>query len=300
MRIKLFHLASQLPVVLLVSVSMMFGFGAACSSEETPTLFIAGIPDQDQQLLQARFEGLANYLRTKTLLDVQYVPTTSYAAVVTAFRHGDIHLVWYGGLTGVQARLAVPSAQAVAQRPMDEQFQTVFVSAPDSGITSLQDLEGKTFTFGSANSTSGRLMPLHFMSEAGLQMPNDIKQVNFSGSHDRTWKLVEAGAFDAGALNANVWKARVKSGAVNPLKVAVFWTTPTYHDYHWVIQGDLDTEFGDGVTDRLREALMTIDQANGGHEKMIMDAFHAPHFIATKNSNYYAIEKIGRDLGLIR
>ncbi len=35
---------------------------------------------------------------------------------VTAFQQGDIGLAFFGGLTGVQARLQDPGAQAVAQR----------------------------------------------------------------------------------------------------------------------------------------------------------------------------------------
>jgi len=282
------------PLVLLLSVA------AACSSDGEPKLFIGGIPDQDEQVLQERFEGLAEYLSKETGLDVRYVPTTSYAAVVTGFRQGDVHMAWYGGLTGVQARLAVPGAEALAQRSIDQRFETVFLAAPDSEITTLADLKGKTFTFGSESSTSGRLMPAFFMTEAGLRLPDDLRQVNFSGAHDRTWKLVEAGAFDAGALNANVWRARVEAGEVDLSKADAFWTTPSYYNYHWVARGDLDEEFGGGTTDRLRRALLAIDEANGGKQKAIMDAFQAPRFIETNNGNYTTIEQVARGLGLIR
>jgi phosphonate transport system substrate-binding protein len=263
------------------------------------TLYIGGIPDQDVSVLEERFNKLASYLTEKTGIKVEYLPSVDYAAVVTGFRNGDIQLAWFGGLTGVQARLAVPDAVAVVQRESDEAFHSVFVAAPDSGITSLADLKGKIFSFGSESSTSGNLMPRYYLSEEGITPEDDFASVTYSGSHDATWKLVEAGTVDAGALNASVWNQRLKDGEIDTTKVDVFFTTPSYYDYHWVARPDLDDAFGDGATQKIVDAMLAIDPANGGIEADIYKAFEESKFIATQNSNYDAIEAIGRQLGLI-
>ena len=115
-------------------------FATACSSgSDSKTLYIAGIPDQDISVLEARFDKLADYLGDKSGLDVQYLPSVDYAAVVVGFRQGDVQLAWYGGLTGVQARLVAPGAQALAQREEDAAFHSVFVAQKDLGINSLKD-----------------------------------------------------------------------------------------------------------------------------------------------------------------
>ncbi len=273
---------------------------AACSNEEGPEpLLIAGIPDQDVSLLEARFNNLAEYLSEETGLDVRYVPQVDYAAVVTAFKQGDIHMAWYGGLTGVQARLAVPEAEAIAQRPRDAAFHSVFVAAPDSGIKGLADLQGKTVTFGSESSTSGHLMPRSFLKKAGIDVEENLDSISFSGSHDRTWKLVEAGSFDAGALNEAVWESRVAKGDVDLTRVDVFFRTPAYVDYHWVVNRSIDDTHGEGAVGKLREALLAIDVSKGGTAKEIAEAFQTDRFIATENSNYQAIEDVARSLGII-
>ena len=46
-------------------------------------------------------------------------------------------LAWFGGLTGVQARNVVPEAEAIAQRPMDKEFHSVFIAGADTGIKSV-------------------------------------------------------------------------------------------------------------------------------------------------------------------
>ena len=285
-------------VIVLVAV-VLAGLAACSSEEEQEPLLIAGIPDQDVSLLEARFNNLAEYLSEETGLDVRYVPQVAYAAVVTAFKQGDIHMAWYGGLTGVQARLAVPDAEAIAQRPRDAEFHSVFVAAPDSGITGLADLRGKTLVFGSESSTSGHLMPRAFLVEAGIDVEKDLSAISFSGSHDRTWKLVEAGSFDAGALNEAVWESRVEKGEVDLTKVDVFFRTPSYVDYHWVVNRSVDATHGEGSVDKLTDALLSIDASKGGKAQEIAEAFQTDRFIATNNENYQAIEEVARALGII-
>lgn len=175
---------------------------------------------------------------------------TDYAAVVNAFRTGDVDMAWFGGLTGVQARLQVDGAQAILQRDIDEKFRSVFIANVSTGIqpfediSGLQALKGRTFTFGSESSTSGRLMPQFFMRQAGLSLSDLRGEPGFSGSHDKTIKLVEAGSYEVGALNEQVWEARVKGGEVDTSKVIVIWRTPPYYDYHWVVRPDVEQKFG--------------------------------------------------------
>ena len=273
--------------------------GDSSSGGSGRTLYIGGIPDQDVAILEDRFNTIADYLTEQTGINVEYLPSADYAAVVTGFRNGDIDLAWYGGLTGVQARLAVDGAVALVQRESDAAFHSVFVAAPDSGITSLEDLSGKSFAFGSESSTSGNLMPRFYLSEAGIDPEDDFSSVIYSGSHDATWKLVEAGTVDAGALNASVWNQRVQAGEADESKVAVFYTTPAYYDYHWVAQPDLDEEFGAGTTQKIIDAMLAIDPAKGGAEQEIYELFEESKFIATENSNYDGIEDVARGLGLI-
>ena len=287
------------------SLTLAFGLlfaalAAACSSGEENPFYIAGIPDQDVSLLEARFEGLAEYLSDETGLDVQYIPSVAYAAVVTAFKQGDVQMAWYGGLTGVQARIAVPDAQAVAQRPGDAEFRSVFVAAPGSGLSSLEEVKGHSLTFGSESSTSGHLMPRYFLAEAGIDADEDLEgPPNFSGSHDATWKLVEAGAFEVGALNEVVWEARVAAGDVDLNEVDVLFRTPAYFDYHWVLRGDVDDTYGSGTTAKITEALLRLSVDAGDRERAIVEAFRTDRFVGTTNDNYDAIESIARELEII-
>jgi phosphonate transport system substrate-binding protein len=54
----------------------------------------------------------------------------------------------------------------VVQRPRDAEFHSSFIVRADLDVDSLEDLRGKTFTFGSESSTSGHLMPRYFLVQA--------------------------------------------------------------------------------------------------------------------------------------
>lgn len=276
------------------------------SSESDAVLHIGAIPDQEPERLQRTYGLLSDYLADELGVTVEYVPVTDYQGAVSAFRVGDLDTVWFGGLTGVQARLEVDGAEAIAQRDIDEQFTSVFIATASAGIepfgevAGLAAFGGHSFTFGSESSTSGRLMPQSFLGEAGLDPDTDFDgQPGFSGSHDATIELVTAGTYETGALNSQVWDDRVAEGAVDAGEVVEVFRTPPYYDYHWVARPDLDQRFGDGFTDRLAEAFTSLD-ADVPAEAEILDLFGAGSFIATENANYETIEEVGRAAGLIR
>ncbi|MBB6216300.1 phosphonate transport system substrate-binding protein [Anaerosolibacter carboniphilus] len=266
------------------------------TQDEKPVFKIGAIPDQDASELQKNMEGVAKYLSEKTGLQVEFVPSVDYAALVTAFEREEMQLVWFGGLTGVQARNVVPGAEAIAQRPRDAEFQSVFITQKDLDVTKLEDLKGKTFTFGSESSTSGHLMPRYFLMETGIDPVKDFNgQPNFSGSHDKTIKLVESGAFETGALNISVWEKSVNEGKVDLNKVKVFYTTPAYYDYNWTIN-NVDETFGEGTKAKIKEALLSM----GSGQEEVLTFFQTDKFIETKNENYGAIETVAKQLGIIK
>jgi phosphonate transport system substrate-binding protein len=272
------------------------------STAAKPVLKIGGIPDQNAATLARRYDSFAAYMTKELGVTVQYVPSVDYAAVVTAFTQGELQLAFFGGLTGVQARLQNPGAQAIAQRENDAKFHSRFIVRTDLPVKSLDDLKaqakGLTITFGSESSTSGHLMPRHFLVQAGIDPNTAFKSLpNFSGSHDLTWQLVQSGSFDVGALNEDVWMAAVKAGKIDAAKVREFCTTPDYVDYHWTARADLDQTYGAGFTNKAQQALLKL---NMQEHKEILDLFSTQRFIETTNANYQPIEQVARNLGIIK
>ena len=182
-------------------------------------------------------------------------------------------------------------------RPVDEQFHSVFIVQANLAAENLTDLKGLTFTFGSESSTSGHLMPRYYLMQAGINPDKDFNGLpGYSGSHDKTWQLVQSGAYQAGVLSQTVWERAVADKQVDPTKVRAIYTTPAYFDYNWMIRGDVDQTFGAGFTDKVKAALLAIGPAN----QDILDLFQTDKFIPTTNSNYDAIESVAKQIGIIQ
>ena len=285
-----------LPILLIIISSI------SCVGETKPVLKIGGIPDQDASRIARRYSEFSKYLSDQLNVEVEYVPSVSYAAVVTAFTQDELQIAFLGGLTGVQARLQTPGSSAIAQREHDAAFHSKFIANPTLGLTSLEDVAKRskdlTMTFGSESSTSGHLMPRQFLGEAGIHSDSDFKsKPNFSGSHDLTWKLVEGGAFDIGALNEDVWNRAKDSGKADLSKVKAFYTTPAYHDYNWTVRPGLDSVYGQGFTNKLKNALLDL---NMDEHSDILDLFSTEKFVTSDNENYQDIEDVARKLGIVK
>ena len=280
--------------------------GNQSKGQKNNNLNIGAIPDQNPQSLNRLYKLLANELSKQLNVPVNYIPVTNYPAAVSAFRTGSLDFVWFGGLTGVQARLMRPGSKVVAQRDIDKNFQSVFIANTESKIPKIKStsdlklLKGKRFTFGSESSTSGRLMPEFFLLKAGVKT-KDFKGgfAGFSGSHDATIALVQSGSYQAGALNKQVWDSNLNSKRINSSRVKVIWVTPKYQDYHWLAQGDLDERFGKGFTNKLKNAVIGFRKTSKSQAK-ILNLFGANRFIPAYNDSYQQIEAIGRKLGKIK
>ncbi len=276
------------------------------SSFAQEKLRISAIPDQFPEKLNRLYIKLADELSNRLEIDVVYKPVINYQASVSAFRTGDLDMVWFGGLTGVQARLQRPGSIVIAQRDIDAEFHSVFIAnksseiEPIDNINELNRLKGKRFTFGSESSTSGRLMPQYFLEQANVLI-SDFKgaRAGFSGSHDTTIALVASGSYEAGVLNEEVWKDNLKSGNIDTSNVYVIWRTPAYANYHWLAQPNLDERFGKNFTSKLQKTILSLNK-NKPKQKEILELFGADKFVKAYDYQYKDIETIGRKLGKIR
>ncbi len=275
---------------------------AAVSSTLSPlafaqsrTLRVTAIPDESPTELARKAAPLVKYLEQKMGMKVEYVPVTDYAAAVEALANQQVDLVWFGGFTFVQALVrSGGKAIPLVQREEDAKFRSVFITTDDR-IKTLADLKGKTLSFGSTSSTSGHLMPRSFLLAANVDPDKDLRRVAYSGAHDATVAAVASGKVDAGALNVSVWEKLVEDKKVDPAKVRVFFTTPTYFDYNWTVHADMPA----AQRERLARAFLDLSPAMP-KGRDILALQRATRFIPTQAANYKGIETAARSAGLLK
>lgn len=147
-----------------------------------------------------------------------------YNGVIQGLLGGTIDMAWLGASAYAATYLQDPEAvePVLVKTNLDGSFSyhSIGFARKDSGITSLDDAEGKVFGFGDPNSTSGYLIPSVEIPQAtGKSMePGDFfGDVLFTGGHEQTIVAVFNGDIDAGVTWADglgAWEDGYNSGAL--------------------------------------------------------------------------------------
>ena len=281
------------------ALALLSACGGDTSAADAPLRFTA-IPGENTTELAAKFGPVAEYLSEALGVDVEYVPSSSYPASVEMFKNGDVQLAWFGGLSGVRARRAVPGAEALAQGAEDPQYKSYFIAHRDTGLEPSESfpagLADLSFTFGSESSTSGRMMPEHFIREATGSDPVAFfgGPMRFSGSHDLTLEDVGNRTVDAGVLSYKTYELRVEEGRVDPEVVRVIWQTPSYADYNWTASPRAEEWLGANAFEQLAAALFAMD------EPALLSAVNRSALIPASNADFAELEALALELELVR
>lgn len=260
-----------------------------------------GIPDSKTSELTKEYVLIKDYLATTLGADVSFEIVKDYDAAVTALVSGKADLAWLGGHTTVIAEES-GKVELVACRDLDLKFKTYFIAHKDAfarlggkPLESLGELKGKTdglkFTFGSQGSTSGHLMPRHFMNVQGVPPEATFGRDNvaYSGNHSNTLKQVADGTVHLGALNYTDWdKASDEVKAAAPR----LYVTPDYVDYCWVANRALGAERIGKIRDALTR--LTRDDPEGAK---LLDAWgKAGRFLAADPKAWQGIRDVRAEL----
>jgi len=275
-------------VLLLVTAGCTSGGGG----NEHP-LRIAMIPTTDPGKIVRESQPLVKYLEKETSSPIELVVPTNYAAVVEAVANDQVDIAYLGGFTFVQASRRA-GVLPLVQRERDQNFHSVFITQPKSGINSLADLKGHSFAFGDVNSTSGHLMPAYYMRAANVD-PGVIAKAFYSGGHDATALAVANGKVDAGAMDELVFGAMMKSGKITPEQVRLFYTTPAFFDYVWAARKGLDPKLSASFAD----ALLKLDASNPEH-KVLLELLNATKYSRAEDASYDKLRRAASDEGLLK
>lgn len=252
---------SVLAALLLAAVTAA---GLPAGAAETGPLRFSAIPQTDPAEGRRRFAPLADYLAGRLGIAVEFVPAADTEAALGALREGRTRLAWLDGVAGLRAWAALSGARPIAQAPADRRATSCFILHVETRYPWLggfaDGVRGKSLLLGPPGSTAGHLMPAAFVHRETGQAPEAL----FSGvAHSRgpldTLARVQAGDYQAGALDCAVWDAESRAGRVIAATVRLLWRTTPYPDEHWSVAGDLDARWGIGTTERLQRALVELD-----------------------------------------
>ncbi|MDH3230546.1 MAG: phosphate/phosphite/phosphonate ABC transporter substrate-binding protein [Alphaproteobacteria bacterium] len=264
------------------------------ASKETPDVLRVGVlPDQSPEMLEQRFLPLLDYLGAEIGMPFQLVVPGDYAALLDMFQRHEIDIAYFGGLTYLKAH-DTGNARALVMRDVDTRFRSSFLARPDRPETTITDFRGKTLAFGSRLSTSGHLMPRHFLRQRNIEPESWFASIVYSGAHDETAMLVRDGKVDLGVVNTEILESMFRDGRLRRDEVRVVDQTPPYTDYVWAMRVGIDA----GLHDRVVFAFLKLSPAEA-EDAAILTNLGAGGFLPAPESEFGSLRKIAMSLGLL-
>ncbi|MCA9922078.1 MAG: phosphate/phosphite/phosphonate ABC transporter substrate-binding protein [Anaerolineales bacterium] len=170
-------------------------------TEENPIIWVL-VPSGETETVLTGFDEVANLIFDETGLVIQPFVATEYAGAIEAMC-SDPAKAHMASLATFAYMLAsergCAEAELVSVRFGSPSYNGQIVARADSGITSLEDLAGKTFCRPDPLSTSGWIIPSLELKGAGIDPNTDLAQVVDAGSHDASIAGVYNGDCDAGS-----------------------------------------------------------------------------------------------------
>ncbi len=183
------------------------------------------------------WEGLRDYFRGAGV-PLDFALFSNYERQVESLLGGHIDIAWNTPLAHVRVKKRTNGkSQSLVMRDSDRDFRAKIVARKQAGLKSVSELPGRRLAVGSRDSTQARILPLHFLREAGvaidrvelLAFDTDLGKHGDTGSSELdVLAAVADGRADAGAVGDLIWVTEQAAGRVDPARVEVLWTTPPF------------------------------------------------------------------------
>jgi ABC-type phosphate/phosphonate transport system substrate-binding protein len=220
------------------------------------------------------WEGIREHFLDQGIA-MDFVLFSNYERQVESLLQGHIDIAWNTPLAHARVRRRTKNQSvSLGMRDSDRDFHAKIVVRRGAGVSSIQALAGRTLAVGSRDSTQARILPLHFLAKAGIDL-GKLKILAFDtdvGKHGDTGtselevlKALHDGRADAGALGDLIWVTEQSAGRVDAAKVEVLWTTPPFDHCMFDAAPGADKD----KLERFRKGLFSMKWENPKHRRVL-------------------------------
>ena len=196
----LFRSGCLFVVILLQVVGMLQPVAAEMLGTSRNPIRMMFVPSGDAQVIVKGGQEVAKLLQKETGLHFKTSVATSYAAVIEAMGAGKVDIGWLATFSYVLAKDKYDvELLLVVQRFGSPFYRGQIMVRADSGINSLENLQGKRFAYVDPASTSGHLYPKTLLLSKGLDPKTFFSKTIFAGSHNAVVLSIYKGEVDGGA-----------------------------------------------------------------------------------------------------
>lgn len=265
----------------------------AVQSHARGELRIALTPDTGSANQVINPKPLIAYLEGRLNEGVSLVPIADTNSLVAAMAEGEVDLAWMDAYALLRLRRLDPASQALVRRPQDLAARSLIVSTR-SDIRGLADLRGKRFTFVSADSTAGWLIPNLLFHQHDINPAEFFDQVGVAPHSDLALRWLLQGDSDAIVVDAGHWD-RLKRSIRLAGRLHVIAESEAYVDHSWSVRGGLPAR----RIQTIRAALLALDPAHY-RQRAVLKALEAERYVPAQPEQDPLVEQAQHLIGPLK
>ncbi|MGJ9382168.1 phosphate/phosphite/phosphonate ABC transporter substrate-binding protein [Salipaludibacillus sp. CF4.18] len=271
-------------------VAILAGCGENEEEQAGETFHVGVIPALSGDEFLEAVEELEGELDEALPQDVEIEVYPNYNGVVEGLNYGHIQMAYLGPRTYVSAN-DESGAEAIITQLIDGEasYYSYIITHADNPWDTLdeflENVEERSFAFGSVSSTSGSLVPGKELSDRGVytnEEEYEFDVVSFSGSHDITGEQVESNQVDAGAIDSAFYNSLIEQGTLDESETKVIWQSEALFQYPWSVSPDVDDE----TVELIKDTFLNMDN------EVVLEGFAATGFTEATDEDYQLIRDI--------
>ncbi|WP_372426307.1 phosphonate ABC transporter substrate-binding protein [Salinarimonas chemoclinalis] len=212
-------------------------------------------------------ECLIEALGSRLGVPVELFPAPDYAGVMQGLLADQLEMSFLGASSYAGIYLQDPEAVEPvfvgAEADGSLGYKAVMYVRADSGITSIEELEGRSLAYADPNSTSGYLVPRAELAQAGINDEEYFSRTGFGGGHEQAVTAVLNGQYDAGVTwvsgigepsegytRGNL-RRMIDNGLLDMADLRIIWESNLIPNGPAVLRKDIPAEVREIVVDYL-------------------------------------------------
>ncbi len=227
---------------------------------------------------------------------VELYPASDYAGVMQGLVAGQLDAAQLGasGYAGIylQDPEAVEPAFVALEADGSDGYYAMMYARSDSGIESLEDMQGKSLAFADPNSTSGYLGPKAELEAQDINIEEYFSETGFGGGHEQAVVAVLNGQYDAGVtwtsgvgeeaegFSRGALRSMVDKELLDMSDLNIIWQSNLIPNGPWVNRKSLPQDVKDKVNGWLEtlnetdpECYFSVSQGEGQGFKAVDHSF---------------------------
>jgi len=222
-------------------------------------------------------------------LDVITLPADQ---AIEQLRTGRVDVLRANAEMVAKLKEALPSLRPLAliQAQGSTVYQGVMVTRLDSGLKTLQDLQGKTVCWKTLTSNSGYFYPRKLMRQAGIDPDRFFGKVIFGGTHLKNLENVRDGVCDVAALTAHALYSP-PDPSLRPGVFQIIATTEAIPQDMVLARGELP----DAERDAIQRALLLASPTSELAKDRVKRGSKVEGFVNVKDEDYAGVLAVVRE-----